>query len=146
MSSILSLKKYIRHQSYTIAFKRVAIKHYEKTNNNRQSASNLKISRACLFDWVKNKDIIFSKDVRLNSRRIVHVNEEEKRKKAFFYDNEQRVYTWFLEQRSNNHKVTPLDIKTRMLDDLKEKGNTSTSNDPSSFIASNGWFQRFIRR
>lgn len=63
-----------RRKSYTMAFKRASVRHFEKTKNNSLSARNLKIDRSVLKDWVKKKDLIMDPKILNSARKLNNSN------------------------------------------------------------------------
>lgn len=90
-------------RSYTIAFKRSTIKHYELTQSKRKTADNLIISRIGLIEWVNKRDIIFDKNQKVNNRKIFNKN---KIKKPMFIENEKRLFELFSSRRNDQISVT----------------------------------------
>jgi hypothetical protein len=96
-----------KRSSYTNAFKRMALIHFDMTKSKNKTSINLKITRQSIIDWVKQRDQIFDPSQRLRSRRVIV---KEKQKQAFFKNNEERVHQWFLNLRNDNIKVFIINI------------------------------------
>jgi hypothetical protein len=115
-SSIVNLSQSKKHHievstskraSYTNAFKRMALIHFDMTKSKSKTAINLKLSRQCIIDWVKKREQIFDPSQKLKYRRVVV---KETQKQAFFKNNEERVHQWFLDLRNENIKVFIIEL------------------------------------
>ena len=131
-------KKKVR-RSYTIAFKRAAVKHFEMTNSKNKTANNLQVPRQCLIAWVKQSEELFSRDRPLSRRKVCKL---DKKRKPLNIESEERLYEWFLEQREKGHVISPRDLQNKM----REFINEYYKEDPPKFNASYGWLQRFLNR
>ena len=127
-------------RSYTIAFKRAAIAHFNKSKSKNQTTPNLKIPRPTLISWIKEQNNILNPKLGLDQRRNKN---ESHLKQAKFYENEQRIFSRIIEQRRENFCVTSTSIRLKMLEDVKANPIGEDSNE---FIASYGWLQRFMKR
>ncbi|RNA04309.1 hypothetical protein BpHYR1_029267 [Brachionus plicatilis] len=76
-------------RSYTIAFKRSAILHFDLSKSKKKTAENLKILRPSLIKWINQRQVIFNKLQRVNNRRVIN---DCNMKKPLFPDNEARLY------------------------------------------------------
>jgi transposase-like protein len=129
-----------RKRSFTIAFKRAALKHYELSKSKRKTAKNLGILRTALIKWVHQKEIIQGKKQKLGNRRLTKDNTLNRSK---FAASEDRVYEWFKNQRANQVGILISDIQQKILDDLRA---TNQSELTQTFKASYGWARRFMNR
>lgn len=78
--------------SYTVAFKRNALRHFDITKSKSKTAFNLKISRSCLRDWEKDRTNIFDPLQKNLSRRVI---DRSKKRKAFFHESENFLHNWY---------------------------------------------------
>ncbi|RNA25757.1 pogo transposable element with KRAB domain-like [Brachionus plicatilis] len=113
----------VNRRSYTIGFKRVAIQHYDKTNNKSKTSRNLRVPRPVLIKWIQNREKIFERKLKVNSKRVVDAS---KQRKPEFSENEDRLFAWFSAKRKEQFK--------------------SESNEEIKFKASIGWLRRFMKR
>ena len=72
-----------RRKSFTIAFRRAAILHYNETKSYRLSSKHFGVDRKGLREWVKSKDTIFDPIQRVTSRKILM---QETRKKGLYHE------------------------------------------------------------
>ena len=93
----------IKRSSYTNAFKRMAIIHFDMTKSKNKTSGNLKISTSfSSTSWVKDREKIFEPTQKLKHRRVIT---KATQKQALFKSNEERVHQWFLDLRAQNIKV-----------------------------------------
>ena len=103
-------------KSYTNAFKRIAVLHYEQTNSKNQTAKNFGIkSRSTLRFWIAIKDLLFDPSQRPNSRKLIT---EENRKQGFFPESEKRIFEWYSSLKEEKIKVESYVIQNKMLEDV----------------------------
>jgi hypothetical protein len=106
-------------KSYTINFKRAVILFHKQSDPQIISKTakefNLK-SRATVREWLKDSEAINDPAMRVNSRRLISL---ASKKFALFPDSENRVYNWFLAEKSEFKKVEGLTIREEMIKDVK---------------------------
>ena len=158
----------VSRKSYTVAFKRAAIKHFEATDSKNKTSKNLKIPRSCLINWINDKANIFNSTRAFSSRKMCDPN---KKRKAYHPECEQRLLEWLLEQRNQCYVVSAEALQYKMMQLLAESDEQTASMDQSemdqsameqsastdepttsigvkkqAFSASNGWLRRFLNR
>jgi hypothetical protein len=128
-----------KRKSYTIAFKRYAIKHYEMTKSKNLTTKNLKVPRTNIIKWLHNADAIKNEEQAQAKKKLLCA---AKKKKGKFDANEQRVFEWYQQQKLGNGAVTNVLIQHRMLEDVR----MHNPDGADKFKASEGWLRRFFIR
>ena len=106
----------VGRKSYTIAFRRLAILHFDKTNSKNKTIKQLGIkSRSTLRKWISEKELLFDPFQRAKSRKIVSL---KKQRSSYFPDSEQRVFEWYSSLKDENKKVESRSLQVKMRDDV----------------------------
>jgi hypothetical protein len=130
----------MRRRSYTSIFKKFVIKHYENSSKPRKRRTSIVfgISRACVIDWLKEKDEIMSQKA-FSRRKFV---ESTKVKKALYHYAEGELHKWFKIQREQSVVITTFSIQNKM----NELMRVMHPEDSIVFRALRGWVQNFMER
>ena len=124
-----------KRRSYTIGFKRHAIKHFELTLNKSTTSTKLNCSRACLIDWIRQKDLLMDPNQLVGNRKLrIHEN----KKHAMFPSIEKDVYDWFSDQRRQKFSIDAQSVKAKMLELVAVSKTAENDEIVTNFQASRG--------
>ena len=129
-----------KRKSYTTLYKKFVIKHYENSliKSKRNTSLIFGISRSSVIEWLQNKEEIM-KQISY-SRKTKTTG--DKRKKAQYFEAEEKLYEWFSSQREKNVVMTTLALQNKMNELVKILYPV----DSLVFKASRGWLQNFMKR
>ena len=106
-----------KRKSYTTLYKKFVIKHYENSliKSKRNTSLIFGISRSSVIEWLQNKEEIM-KQISY-SRKTKTTG--DKRKKAQYFEAEEKLYEWFSSQREKNVVMTTLALQNKMNEFVK---------------------------
>ena len=133
----MSLRLTNKRKSYKLQFKKYILIQLEQGKSKNYLHKKYSIPRSIIIDWEKQKKDIFEMK-NISKRR--NLLSKDFKQKAKFYENEIRMYNWFLEQRDQEKIVRPIDIRNKMLEDVNQ------NNSEETFKATNGWCVRLMNR
>ena len=115
-----------KRSAYRAAFK-LEVVDYAETHGNRKASREFNVPETNVRDWRKQKVVL--KD--MNKTKKARLGRQ-----ALYPELEKELYDWIVDQRSSGYIVTSLHIRLHAQKICKD----------STFEASNGWAQKFMRR
>ena len=139
MSSSMNLSKH--RKSYTNMFKRFVVRYYERMDvkSKIEFQWQFGLSRTTVREWINIKDTLLNRKCPLSRR---HQISNDKNKKALYYDVELELHQWFLDQRLKDIVMTPLSVKNKMINLMKDKH----PDESVVWKSSSGWLRNFMGR
>jgi len=123
MASVSHNKK---RSAYNASFK-LKVVGYAEIHSNRAASREFTVPETNVREWRKQKVVLKGMKKTKKARRG---------RQALYSDMEKELYDWITDQRFNGYIITSLHVRLQAQKICKE----------STFKASNGWAQRFMRR
>jgi hypothetical protein len=130
-----------RRRSYTVGKKRTVVQHFKLSRNVSATSSMLNVNRKSLALWVKQSEALDT--LPLNLRKIYDKN---KAKRALFADKESELAEWITSRRAEHIQINAYNVSNKMLELIQAIPETSKTQEMKDFVASRGWFERFMKR
>ena len=132
----LTSHKSTKNRSYTMEFKREAVK-YAQDHSNRATAEKYRVDRQTIREWKRNIDAI-------NSSKGYKKRLPGGGRKLTSDDVEERLIVWIHARRSKMLRVSRKMIMVKAKSYFDE--GTQTAAGQAAFVASRGWLEKFMRR
>ncbi|CAO4384208.1 unnamed protein product [Caenorhabditis nigoni] len=131
--SVEAPKAMKRRANYDISFKSSVVSFALKFDISK-AAKNFGISRSCVHDWIKQKEVLKEKSVEQGPSKRKRLEGAGRHLNNSEFDS--KLKKWIREQRKE---------KLRVCRSMIQRQAKRLNQDPT-FQASNGWLQRFLKR